>query len=313
MTGFFERIVHGARAPIGALAEPPPAPEPLEVAAPADDAMVEDASPPASASLADVPLSAVERAPERAAAYTPAQPTRRAAEPRSRVEPSTAIPGGALVASPSQPLRGAGVRAAVVIPKADDRPAFRAGANARTSGSSAPTVAGAGDAGVVEEMERRWHELGSRLLASHPPKDAAAPVSAPSPVRPSAPAPPPVPSPRAFVRDSTRKPLDATPPRAPALAPGSLGTPAGLSAASTPAARRDAPLLRSPASSEPPRRITTARAEPKHDEPAGVVIQSLEVTVAGPPPAPPPAPPRARAEARGGAFSLAARRYLTRI
>jgi hypothetical protein len=209
-------------------------------------------------------------------------------------------------------LRGAGVRAAVIVPKADDRPASRTGVNAHASASSPPTGAGAGDARAGEEMERRWQELGSRLLASHPPKVTAAPVSAPSPVSPSAKAPSPADGARALVRDSTRPPLAVTPPPAPALAPSSRARPA-LSVASTPAARRDAPFLGTPASSEPRRPIATTRPEPKHDDP-GVVIERLEVTVAAPPPPPPPAaPPRARAEARGGAFSLATRRYLTRI
>jgi hypothetical protein len=308
MTSFFGRIVERARSPIGTLrsaggvarlelegGEEDPA---LAAPAPALEPAPEAPSPPELRAAVDA----------RAARGAPA----RQATPESAMAEVTPPDAAARREAPlaAAPFRDAGVRAVAPLPRpfapaAAPAPLVPPAQSSLGQDQSplierlpSPVVDAVTTPPVTPELERRWRELGKRLLHAHPPErldpDKRAGGLAAGGER-HAPA---------FGEPALRAPAPSVPPNAaPDEAHAARSKPGALPEARFVAAR--------PEPRATPRAAGNVEASAK--SPSDLVIQNLEVTVAAPRPEPEPRPHRSLPTQRGGAWNVVARRYLTRI
>jgi len=303
MTSFFGRIVERARAPIGGLRAPAGVP-PLELESDAEEPSLEAAT------------STVE--PVSHAGVEPATPGTTTEARAAAVEPTTArapeppVPGAppavARHVPAASPFRNAGVRSVatelprtppVAEPRLSRAAVVEHAPVSHAEGFAAPVLDVTATPAVTPEVERRWLELGQRLLHAHPPELAAPETPPTTPRHARAAAPPASP-----FEEAPRAAAEPSVPRADALeVMGPRHASSALPEAPFVAARPE-PRVASP----------VARTEEgSRDATSDVVIQNLEVTVAAPRTEPEPARPRPPSAQRGGAWNVAARRYLTRI
>ena len=309
MTSFFGRIVERARSPIGTLrsagnvarlelegGEEQPA---LEARAPALEPAPEIPSPPELRAAVDARTT--QGAPPRPAAAESAVPKVAPPDAAARRESPLA----------AAPFRDAGVRAVAPVPQPFApmaAPMLRSAPLVPPVQSSlgqdqsplierlpSPVVDAVATPQVTPEVERRWRELGQRLLHAHPPERFE-------------------PEQRGAAGLATSQERHAPPFGEPEHRPSAPSVPPN-----------EAHAVRSMPSALPEARFVAARPEP-HATPraagnvqapaesaSDLVIQNLEVTVAAPRPEPEPRPHRSRPAQRGGAWNVLARRYLTRI